>query len=379
MSRSTMCWHFSIPRRPRVATERFCATIAAAIAVVVGVTSAIDKAYAEPVPYAPGPVERLFDGNETITLELRAPLNSLMNDRHGKSAYRPAQLSYVGDDSEQAAVTVPVEVRTRGKTRRRKDYCAFPPLRLRFGDGADGTLFAGQRSIKLVTHCHDKDSYEQYLLLEYLAYRAYNQLTERGLRVRLVRMSYVHSKGRLRTTRHGILLEDWRTAATRNGLGSDDVNGAVNIDKLSSADANRVAVFQYMIGNQDWSLLWPEPDESCCHNVKPLLAPEGLVVPLPYDFDFSGIVNAPYATARGGGSNVRLRRYGGLCTTQGELAAALPPFVEHKEAIYALYRDQPELSARRLRSALSYLDGFYRLIDDPQQVEKRMVRRCRSE
>ncbi|MDH3643956.1 MAG: hypothetical protein OES38_17760 [Gammaproteobacteria bacterium] len=361
-------------------TEPFSATIAAAIVVAVGVTSAVEKAYAEPAADAPPADERLFDGNETIVLELRAPLNSLMSDRHGKSAYRPAQLRHFRDsDSEQAAVTVPVEVRTRGKTRRRKDYCAFPPLRLRFGDGADGTLFAGQRSVKLVTHCHDKDSYEQYVLLEYLAYRAYNQLTERGLRARLVRMNYVHSNGRPRTTRHGILLEDWRAAAARNGLRSDDVNGAVNIDKLSSADANRVAVFQYMIGNQDWSVLWPEPDESCCHNVKPLLAPEGLVVPLPYDFDFSGIVNAPYATARGGGSNVRMRRYGGLCATQGELAAALPPFVERKEAIYALYRNQPELSARRLRSALNYLDGFYRLIDDPQQVDRRMIRRCKSE
>ena len=103
------------------------------------------------------------------------------------------------------------------------------------------------------------------------------------------------------------------------------------------------------------------------------------MVPLPYDFDFSGIVNTPYALAKNGSGNVRMRRYGGLCPTQSELPAALLHFREQRDAIYALYRDQPEVSARRRRSALNYLDGFYRVIDDAARVEKRMVRNCRKE
>jgi hypothetical protein len=323
------------------------------------------------------PPGTLFDHTELITLELRAPFRSLIKDRYGKSTYNAAELRY--RDGEEREVVLPIEIRTRGKTRRRKDYCEFPPLRLRFAEGVSDTLFAGHRALKLVTHCQNKDSYDQYVLQEYLAYRIYNQLSERGHRVRLVRVSYIETDGRLRTTRYGILLEDWKAVAARNGFSAEDVDGAVNIDKLSVADANRVTVFQYMIGNPDWSMLWPEPDESCCHNTKPLLTPEGTVVPLPYDFDFSGIVNTPYAVAKGGSSNVRLRRFGGLCTTTSELPAILPLFRERREAIYALYRNQVEVSESRRRSTLKYLDGFYRVINDPVQVERRMLRRCKTD
>lgn len=319
----------------------------------------------------------LFDHSELMVLKLRAPFRHLIKDRHGRSTYNAAELSYLDRDGHE--VILPIQIRTRGKTRRRKDYCAFPPLRLRFGTGATDTQFDGQRSLKLVTHCNNKDSYDQYVLQEYLAYRIYNQLTERAHRVRLAQVTYVESDGRVRTTRYGILLEDWRSVAQRNHLVAAEVDGAVNIDKLSTTDANRVAVFQYMIGNGDWSVLWPEPHEDCCHNTKPLLAPDGTVVPLPYDFDFAGIVNTPYAVAKSGSHNVRLRRYGGLCTTQPQLRAILPLFREKKEAIYALYANQPGVRPQRLRSTLKYLDGFYAVINDPGQVERRMIRRCKAD
>ncbi|MCZ6709550.1 MAG: hypothetical protein O7B25_04225 [Gammaproteobacteria bacterium] len=328
---------------------------------------------------ASGPTQgqALFDRSELMVFELTAPFRHLIRDRYGQSTYNAAQLSY--RDLDGGEVILPIEIRTRGKTRRRKDYCEFPPLRLRFGAGTTDTQFDGEKSLKLVTHCNDRDSFDQYVLQEYLAYRVYRQLTERSHRVRLAQVTYVESEGRVLTTRYGILLEGWKSVAERNNLVAAEVDGAVNIEKLSPTDANRVAVFQYMIGNGDWSVLWPEPKENCCHNTKPLLAPDGTVVPLPYDFDFAGIVNTPYAVSPDGSSNVRLRRYRGLCATQSQLSAILPLFRNNREAIYALYRDQSGMSPRRLRSALSYLDSFYKVINDPNQVERRMIRRCRSD
>ena len=312
-----------------------------------------------------------------MVFELRAPLRQLAGDRYGPSTYHAAQLSYRDRDGHQ--VILPIEIRSRGKTRRRKDYCEFPPLRLRFGADTTDRLFDGEKSLKLGTHCNDKDSFDQCVLQEYLAHRVYRQLTERSHRVRLAQVTYVESEGRVRATRYGIFLEGWKSVAERNNLVAAAVDGPVNIDKLSPADANRVAVFQYMIGNGDWSVLWPEPREDCCHNTKPLLAPDGTVVPLPYDFDFAGIVNTPYAVSPNGSSNVRLRRFGGLCATQSQLREVLPLFLDNKAAIYRSYQDQPGVSPRRLRSALSYLDGFYKVINDPKQVERRMIRRCQSE
>ena len=340
-------------------------------------SSTLARAKPTPPPQQPLAERLMFDSDELIKFELRMPWKILSKDRYGKSTYHAAELSYL--DASESLVVLPVEVRTRGKTRRRREICPFPPLKIRFGAEVTDAPFHGQRSLKLVTHCRDKDSFDQYVLQEYLAYRVYNQLTERGHRARLARVTYLESDGRLLTARYGIFLESRKSVATRNGLGSEAVDGAVDIEKLNIDAANRVAVFQYLIGNDDWSMLWPEPQENCCHNTKPLLAPDGTVVPLPYDFDFAGIVNPPYAVSRGGSSNVRVRRYRGLCSTQAQLDVALRLFVERKPAIYALYREQRGVSQRQLNLTLKYLDGFYRVIADPKQVERRMIRRCKIE
>ncbi len=316
----------------------------------------------------------LFDEGATLDLELEAPLKMLKQDRHGKSEYRPAELRYLGPAGRRVAL--PVEVRTRGKTRRDEDVCSMPPLRVRFDDAASaGTIFAGQPALKLVTYCRDSDSFDQLVLLEYLAYRSYNALTHQSHRVRLVRISYLE-RGKRRTTRYGIFLEDWREVALRNDLTAEPVDGAVNVAKLNQEAASRVAVFQYLIGNEDYSLLWPEPDEACCHNVKPLLDGDGRVVPLPYDFDYSGLVNAPYAVAKNPRRKVRQRAYRGPCEAQQGLDAALELMLHRREDIYAVFRAQAELSSAKLKSSLGYLDRFYDLISDPAQVEKRLRRRC---
>lgn len=320
----------------------------------------------------------LFDGHELLELQIQGPLGALARDRSGSSEYHPAQLSYHDVDDVQRSLAI--ELHTRGKTRRRSDFCAFPPLRVRFdADSAAGTLFAGQHTLKLVTHCQDRDSYEQLVLQEYLAYRVYNLLTERSHRVRLARISYLDDDGARGATRYGIFLEHWRAVASRNGLTPLDADGGINIHRLSVPDANRVAVFQYLIGNQDWSMLWPAPDDECCHNTKPLLTDDRYVVPLPYDFDFSGIVNAPYAVPRPPAKNVRSRRYAGLCATQSRLDEALALFRDQRDAIYALYQQQAGVNERRLRSTLGYLDDFYEIIDDPERVARRMVGRCRED
>lgn len=316
----------------------------------------------------------LFEERSVLPLELDAPLRSLISNRHGESPYHPAELRYRGTDGSD--VVLPVEVRTRGKTRRRPDICAFPPLRVRFDD-ANNSLFGGQRSLKLVTHCQDRDSYDQLVLQEYLVYRAYSQLTTRGHRVRLVQISYLEGDN-LRTTRYGILLEDWRAVAERNDLIAQPIDGAVNINKLSAFDMNRVALFQYMIGNDDWSALWPEPDEDCCHNMRPLIDADGMVVPLPYDFDFARIVNVPYAATNGVFANTVGRLYGGLCPTQADLPAALELFRQRREMIYSVYRTETALNPRPLKFSLAALDRFYNVINDPDLVARRMTSKCMS-
>jgi hypothetical protein len=316
----------------------------------------------------------LFDDHAPIALEIEAPFHHLIHDRVGESEYHPSILRYQADD-----LVIPLEIRTRGKTRRRKDICDFPPLRLRFSAAdVEGTIFQGQRSLKLVTHCQDRDSFDQLVLQEYLAYRVYNLLTDYSHQVRLAQINYVRPDGQSLVSRRGFLLEHWKSVAARNDAIALEADGGINIKMLDTAAANRVAVFQYLIGNEDFSMLWPETNSNCCHNSKPLFANDW-VVPLPYDFDFAGIVNAPYAVPKPPNRSVRNRRYGGLCHTQETLADTLEVFREKRAAIQALYRDAPGLKERERASTLAYLEEFYAVIDDPAAVERRLLRRCKKD
>ena len=320
----------------------------------------------------------LFESHEPLALTIELPYQRGINrDRLGESEYRSAEVTYV--DANAGEVMLPVEIRTRGKTRRRKKTCDMPPLRLRFDTGAvAGTLFASQRGLKLVTHCQDREAYHQYELLEYLAYRLQNLFTEHAQRVRLVQVTY-QEKGREIAARNGILLENWRRVAKRTGTTDADVDGAVRMESLSVPDVNRIAVFNYMIGNEDWTVLWPEPNENCCHNTKPLFTTAGTVIPLLYDFDYSGLVDAPYALAKPPNNDVRRRKYRGLCHTQDTLEETLVIFRDKREAIYDMVRSVEGLRSSKVKGTLNYFDRFYKVINDPEQVERKMIRACKVE
>ena len=105
----------------------------------------------------------------------------------------------------------------------------------------------------------------------------------------------------------------------------------------------------------------------------------GPVFPIPYDFDFSGIVDARYATPDQslGIRRVRQRKYRGICRPREEIDATLGIFQEKKEAIYSLYREQAGLEERTLERTIDYLDDFFEIIEDPGKVRSRLERDCR--
>ena len=141
------------------------ATMLAALALA-GAASTQASAQAAPKP--------LFAGNGMLRLTIRGPINQIARSAEQSRAPRDGALIVPGAAPE----TLPIQLSPRGITRLRHDICQFPPLRVRFqSPPGPGSLFAGQKSLKLVTHCRSTASFQQYLLLEYSAYRFYNQLT----------------------------------------------------------------------------------------------------------------------------------------------------------------------------------------------------------
>jgi hypothetical protein len=154
--------------------------------------------WANPVRAADGP-KPLFASDDVLSLTLTGPFDTISRDMGAKPV--PGVLKVGGAAPE----TLPVTLSVRGITRRKKEVCAFPPLRVEFPEkpGPD-SIFKGQKHLKLVTHC--QRDYQQYLLLEYTAYRLYRALTPESFNVRLAKIDYTYKDGHALITRLGFFI-----------------------------------------------------------------------------------------------------------------------------------------------------------------------------
>lgn len=328
----------------------------------------------------------LFASHDPLAITIEAPLGTIFKERGQDSEEHPGKLILHQPGADP--LTLDVDIRTRGKTRLSSRICRFPPLRLDFPRKAvEPTVFRGQDKLKLVTHCQDdRPEHEQYVLQEYLVYRVFNLLTDLSFRARLARVTYVDTESKRDTvTRFGFLIEDDEMMAARNGWQAL----AVPSVPPEMADLEYLAlieVFQYFIGNPDWSAFAVEPDEdACCHNTQPVGTAAGPVFSVPYDFDITGVVNPRYGDGlfRPQDRNLGIRSihdrvYRGLCASAGLLPEVFLLFNQKREAIYTLYREQRDLDPKVVETTLKYFDEFYATINDPKKVEREISGRCRG-
>ena len=204
--------------------------------------------WASCVAAADGP-KPLFASDEVLSLSLAGPIDSISRDVGAKPVAGVLKVNGAAPE------TLPVALSVRGITRRRAEICSFPPLRVEFTEKpGPSSLFRGQKHLKLVTHCQQSADFQQYLLLEYIAYRLYGALTPDSFRVRLATIDYTGRGGRALTTRLGFFIEDVDDIAKRNGQQRVKGVGRISVSQLDAAAAARFAVFEYMISNLDWAM-----------------------------------------------------------------------------------------------------------------------------
>ena len=140
---------------------------------------------------------------------------------------------------------------------------------------------------------------------------------------------------------------------------------------------NLVSVFQYLIGNSDFSPILG-PDEFCCHNFVPFGALGEDLYSIPYDFDQSGIVRAPHARANPdlGIRHVTQRVYRGRCVNNYLLPETAARFQEQRDAIFALINDQVGLDDKERKRVVRFVEDFYKIIDNPKSVQKQLAKKC---
>jgi len=330
---------------------------------------------------------QLFDdGAPPLQIVITAPFPALVRAAPISTKPFPATLSVT--DGDGPAQSMPIQVSARGHSRRIGDYCTFPPLWLKFDKAsAKGTLFHGQHKLKLTTYCRPGPDYEQRIVLEYLVYRLYNLLTPMSFRARAAEVTYKNADGRGdAVTRFGFLIEDIDGVADRNDR--DRLKAMTHQVRAAQLDAHataRAALFEYLIGNQDWEFLASSPGVECCHNVR-LIAARGAtpasasaVVPIPYDFDSTGFVDPPYGETPPGLPIERLtqRFYRGYCVSSGEIASVADEFRAHRAQMVAVINGEAQLNEAFRVKTTHFVDGFFAVLDDPARLEREITRRCR--
>ena len=306
----------------------------------------------------------LFKNEDIIQLKIITNLKALQKDRGDKPINHWGKLLYAR--KKKGYITIPIKLKVRGNFRRLTTNCIFPPLLLDLPKKKDkNSIFERQNRLKLVTHCQN----EEYIFQEYLVYRMYNLLTDYSFRARLAQVTYEDSAGKKEAqTRYAFLLEDDDDMSKRNQAKNYNIKQTpmTYVDSLQMAT---VAVFEYLIGNTDWSVPF-------LHNIK-LIAKKGgkSPIPVPYDFDHSGIVEAKYArpAEQLDLASVRERLYRGITYSPELLQQVFERFRKAKPEMYALYQNNPKLNPGYVKRTLRYLDDFFETIDNPKEVKRVFV------
>ena len=258
----------------------------------------------------------------------------------------------------------------------RSNFCYVPPVKLIFNYN-DSSVLCSLKSMKLVNVCKVSEDHEQFLFKEFLIYKIYNLLTDMSFRVRLVNVKWEDSLRKKKTmNEYGFLVEDLKDVAARNSCAEWKSN-KLNTEQTDRKQMTIVAIFEYMIGNTDWAV-------SGNHNTRLIFSKEDnfrrpFVV--PYDFDFSGLVNTYYSApdAKLEIESVTQRLYRGYPRTMTEIQIVLDTFRKQKPNIYALINNFNYLNQKSKREMISFLDEFFQMVESPRMVQMTFIDKARLE
>lgn len=315
----------------------------------------------------------LFQSDEPLELILEADIVALINDKSEEPEYTPALLVQPLPDYKIKAFQI--KVKARGNTRRVTELCDFPPLKFNFKKSQlSNTVFEGQDKLKFVSQCRQDEEFQDYVFEEYLLYKTYNLLTEASYKTRLVKITIKDIKVRIPAIKMtGFLIEDDKTLAKR--LKAKEYEKMIySQDSCADQAVDRLSMFQYMIGNTDWYV-------NTKHNTDVFeVKNDNSLIPVPFDFDFAGVINTIYArpSKEIPITQVRQRYFKGSCRNYEDYDPTILLFNEKKDEIYALYNSFEHLPKSVIRKSLKYYSKFYKIINNQEQINASFYQACNT-
>ena len=306
--------------------------------------------------------------NVTVSTDVRN-----LQKHKAQPEFQPASFTWHNADSSDD-VTEMVKIKQRGNMR--KQQCYLASVMIDFSIKGNTSRFQNLGEIKWVAPCNFNKESEQWILKEFLVYKLYNILTDMSFRVRLIRLKLVDEKGKAKPAEHyAFAIEPIDALAKR--LKSTEVEEiVVNTERTNRAQTTLLMLFQYMIGNTDWAV----PNY---HNVKLIRPADSLGVEpyvIPYDFDYAGIVNTPYAVPYEGLpiTTVLERHYLGFPRTYEELKLVVEYMQEKHTILRQTIADFPLLVKNQKNQMVQYLDDFFELVKTEKFIRYNFIDNARK-
>jgi hypothetical protein len=303
----------------------------------------------------------LFDSDDILEISIQFDFTGFARKLKKEESFDGVMVIRPGEND---SIDKKIKIKYRGEFR--YENCSFPPMRINFKKPVNAYSDTGKiKKLKLVTRCGSATIYDDYALREYLVYKLYNVLTDTSYRVRLLRITVLDTrKNRKPITQYGYFIEP-----------IDILAGRINATVVNSPNLNqihivpevmdRVAIFNYMIANWDWSV----PGQ---HNINVLKSLDfsgpDLGLAVPFDFDLCGVVNANYSIPAEvtGLRSARDRKFIGICRDKEVFKTDLLNFLNKKKKLYAVVNDFQYLSQKSRDDIISFLDQFFSQLEKPK-------------
>jgi hypothetical protein len=316
---------------------------------------------------------RLFDDDKIIEITLRFDLTTYFRTKP-KEDYLKANITFHLSNTD--SISRDINLRTRGIFRNK--WCVFPPIELNLKKAHFGYTDLDKISkLKMVPECKFSSDNKDYVLKEYLAYKLFNVLTDTSFRVRLLKVTYLDTQKKRKPIQQlCFFIEPAEMLAARTNC-TPVKSRTLNQKNIVPKIMDRFAIFNFMIGNYDWSV-------PGLHNVLVVktmgLDTTGLGIAIPHDFDWSGLVNPPYAlpTEEMGIQTVRERLFFGICRSKEVYLKDLESFVQKKDEFYRIINEFPYLNQREKKDATDYLDEFFnQLVGKKENLIYNLTNTCK--
>lgn len=311
---------------------------------------------------------RLFRIQSTLPMKMSYS-NIELRKNTKENSYVKSTISFKEKDVWE---NIDVELSARGNFRRER--CYFVPVKLKIKKAnSKGTLFKGQKKLKLVVPCLNSKDMNDNVLKEFIAYKIYEKISKYNFNTRLIDLSLSEIRGK-KTKEHtlkGFLIEDDKEIADR--FNAKIIDRSIHPLKQDNITSIQNAFFQYMIGNVDFSI-------AKLHNAK-LFYIEKKIIPVPYDFDMNGFVDPSYETVSERPANsflineITQRKFRGLKRDVKLFEQVRQEFLNNKKTFIAIiesFENQFEIKSE-YNNAKDYLLDFFKILENDQSFQREIL------